>query len=377
MRRPYILVPVTVVLLLVLAACGGAKPSPTPEPARPAAATQSAPAASEPTARPTPSPVEPVEATEAPEPTAPPEPTPEAEEDLSLEGRDTGLDQLSAYRVHWRSEWTSTDGDKTEQFRWDWTEEYTADPEALHVTWKASGESDGDAATIEMWQIGDTKYMVTVDKDGKRTCMSFSSSDPEDRMEQGVFSPDLLGGVSGAKYVGTETVNGIRAKHYRYDEKTAGLAAFSRLSGEAWVAVDGGYVVKDVATWEGGAGFFGTSKSSGKGTWTWELTDANGPITITPPENCESAATGLPIMADATEKSTMGDMTIYKTGAKMAQVVDFYKAEMVKAGWALSGDPQVTDEFAMLQFTKGEQGATVTLSVEGDKTNVLISVGQR
>ncbi len=372
MKPQHILAAVTLILLLTVAACGGAKPSPTPEPARPAAA----PTASQP-AEPTQVLVEAEEPTQAPEPTAPPEPAPAAEEDLSLESRDAGLAQLSSYRVRWRSEWTGTEGDKTEQFQWDWTEEYTAEPEALHLVWKATSEGEQDASSMEIWQFGDTRYMLTTDKEGKQTCISFSSSDPEDRMERGIFSPGMLGSLSGAKYAGTETVNGIRARHYRYDEKAAGLAGFSRLSGEVWVAVDGGYVVRDVATWEGGVGFFGAGGAGGRGTWTWELTDANARFTITPPENCESATTGLPVMADATEKSTLGDMTFYKTGAKMAQVVDFYKAEMAKAGWALSGDPQVTDEFAVLQFTKGDQGATVTLSSEGDKTNVVINVGQR
>ena len=63
----------------------------------------------------------------------------------------------------------------------------------------------------------------------------------------------MLGSLSGAKYAGTETVNGIRSNRYTYDEKAANRADLGKVAGEIWVAADGGYVVKDTVSWEGGA----------------------------------------------------------------------------------------------------------------------------
>jgi len=145
------------------------------------------------------------------------------------------------------------------------------------------------------------------------------------------------------------------------------------------VATDGGYVVKDVVNWEGGAGLFGAPTAageSGKGSWNWELTDPNGSFTITPPEGCESAAEGLPILPDATDKTTMGDLTIYKTASKVADVMAFYQKEMPAAGWQPSGEPTSTEGFSSVEFTKDGQTASFTITTEGEGSQVMINVSK-
>jgi hypothetical protein len=47
---------------------------------------------------------------------------------------------------------------------------------------------------------------------------------------------------------------------------------------------------------------------------------------------------------------------------------------MPAAGWKAEGEPQITDEFAQLEFSKGSQKASLMLSVESGKTSVLITV---
>jgi hypothetical protein len=312
-----------------------------------------------------------------PEPTLAPEPTSAPEEaDLSLDDRGVGLDLLTSYRVSWKSEWETTKDNKTQAATWDWLEEYTADPEALHYIWKST-EDGVDKGSMEIWQIGETMYMINTESDGTANCTSFSSSDPDSGIQKGAFSPSMLGSLSGAKFVGRENVNGIATKHYKYDEKATGLAGFGKVSGETWVADDGGYVVKDIVNWEGGAGLFGAGTAageSGKGTWAWELRDANASFTITPPEGCESASEGLPIMPDATDKATMGDLTMYKTASKAADVMAFYQKEMAAAGWQQSGEPQSMEGFASVEFTKDKQKASITITTEGEGSQVMINV---
>ena len=105
-----------------------------------------------------------------------------------------------------------------------------------------------------MWQIGDTSYMKSGEDD---ECMSFSTEGAEKDIQKGSFNPSMLGSIEDAKYVGRETVNGIPTKHYKYNSKTGMLAALGEVSGETWVAIDGGYVVKDTVKWTGGGGLFG------------------------------------------------------------------------------------------------------------------------
>ena len=177
--------------------------------------------------------------------------TPE-DESLSLASRYTGLDALTSYRLTWHAEWKSTDQGKEEQGAWDWTEEYTSDPKAHHLTMSTPDSSDpGNTGAFEMWQIGDTSYMKSGEGD---ECISFSTEGAEKDIQKGSFNPSMLGSIEDAKYVGRETINGIPTKHYKYNSKTGMLAALGEVSGETWVASDGGYVVKDTVKWTGGGG---------------------------------------------------------------------------------------------------------------------------
>ena len=246
------------------------RPKETAAPAAEATAPKTA-AKTEPTAAPQKQAAAEPTAEPAAEPTEAPAATPE-DESLSLASRDAGLDQLSSYRLTWRAEWKSTDQGKEEQGAWDWTEEYTSDPKANHLTMSAPDSNDSAKnSAFEIWQIGDTSYM----KNGEdQACVSFSTEGAEKDIQKGTFNPSMLGSIEDAKYVGRETVNGIPTKHYKYNSKTGMLTALGEVKGETWVAVDGGYVVKDTVGWTGGGGLFGLGASTtatGNGSWTWEL----------------------------------------------------------------------------------------------------------
>jgi len=294
---------------------------------------------------------------------------------LSLSGRQAGLDKLKSYRVRFKFEWASTEITKTDSGSLDWLEEYSSNPQGLHWTLNSQDNGKTLANNIEFWQIGNTTYMQTTEQ-GKAQCFSFSSDDQKGQLTKGLFSPDMLGNVSDARYVGAETVNNIKAKHYKYDEKAATLTVFGKVTGDIWVATDGGYVVKEDVKFTGGRGLFSATASKGDGKWLWELTDANQTITVKAPENCGGAGADLPVMKDATEKASMGDTITYKSPSKLADVAAFYQKEMPAAGWRAEGEPQITDEFAQLEFSKGGQTASLMLSVESDKTMVLITVTQ-
>ncbi len=303
------------------------------------------------------------------------EPTKSAQESLSLTSRDAGLDKLKSYRIRWQSQWSTTEGGKTQTASWDWIEEYSSSPEALHWNWKYTDVNAKNPSGMEAWQIGDTTYMLTNDQSNQANCISFSTADASQRLGKGLFSPKTLGGVSNGRYVGAETANGIPSNHFQYDQQGVSLSGLGKVSGEVWVAVDGGYVVKDLLKWEGSAGLFGsTATSTGAGQWDWELSDANQPITITAPDNCQGAAGDIPMMPDAKEKSSLGDTIIYKSASKVADVVAFYKKAMPAAGWKLEGEPMTTDAFATLTFTQDSKKAQVSITSEGGMTNVIVNV---
>ena len=318
--------------------------------------------------------------TRAPEPTSKPGATSApgtggGDGPLSLESRQSGLDKLKSYRIKFTFEWKSTEPGKTDSGSLNWTEEYSSNPQGLHWTMSSQDNTQTLANNIEFWQIGNTTYMQTTEQ-GKAQCFSFSSDDQKNQLTKGLFSPDMLGRVSDAKYVRDETVNNIKTKHYKYDDQAATVTVFGKVSGDIWVATDGGYVVKEQVNFTGGRGLFSSTTAKGDGKWLWELTDADRPVTVKAPENCGGASADLPVMKDAVEKTSMGDMLAYKSPSKLADVVAFYQKQMPAAGWKAEGEPEITDEFAQLEFSKGGQKASLMLSVESGKTSVLISVTQ-
>ncbi len=311
------------------------------------------------------------------QPTPAPTTAPAQEEaSLMLENRQSGLEQLKSYQARWGGAWKTTESGKTTEATWEWLQEYTADPAAMHWRMNSSNSTEGEkTSALEMWRIGAMTYMINAENGADAECISYSSDD-QASLDESMFDPSSMGRVEDAKYVGADTINGIRTKHYKYDEKSTTFAGASKISGELWVATDGGYVVKDTMTWEGGSGGLlgATTEGLGQGTWTWEITEINNVPTITPPANCESAAGELPLLADASEKTQFGDMITYKTAASLADAAKFYQEEMVKAGWTADGEAQITAEFGSLSFTKDGQTAQVMLSPDNDKTTVMVTI---
>lgn len=404
LRMPAVILALTLSFVVLLSGCSGTKAPTAAEKAaataekaaataqkaaeqlaqqaatRPAVATLvSAAATAAPVAKPAATATKPP--AQQPKPTDKPAPTVAAPaEKLSLDRRDSGLDNLSSYRAKWVGEWKGADNGKTLTATWEWFEEYIADGSQHHWGSKMStSDSPGQPVDVEMWRLGDTMYIAVKDEAGKLECTMISGDPESNSMASGMLAPGRLGGVNDAKYIGVETVNGIKTKHYRYDESAATIAGFGKVSGDIWVAADGGYVVKDQMSWQGAAGLFGSSaaKASGEGKWTFEVLDANKPFTIVLPDACQQAgAVEVPILPDATDKFRMGQITTYKTATKLAAVAEFYKEKMAEAGWDLEGDPEVSDMLAMLAFIREGERAQITLGPVDGKVQVMIALSK-
>ena len=61
---------------------------------------------------------------------------------LSLARATPAWTLLTSYRLTWHAEWKSIDQGKEEQGTWDWTEEYTSDPKARHLSMLNPDSSD-------------------------------------------------------------------------------------------------------------------------------------------------------------------------------------------------------------------------------------------
>jgi len=362
---------VALVLVVALAACGGGKTDVVPTESTSAEGdTGSQPAAATVETR--------VKATAVTVTETEAAPAEETEADLDLDNVSGGLDTLTSYKsvLDMRFSGKNAAGEEAEK-SWTMEEEFTSDPAAQHVTMTSSESTAGQTPVVTVWEtytIGQTTYMISTDAAGTETCISISSGDTTPPTQNA--GPDMWGNVSGARYRGTETVNGVRAKHYTWKEGWMLTYGYTAGQGETWVAVDGGYVVRQKVDATGKGVFLAGTDEEGTTTWQWDLTDANASFEILPPEGCESAAAGIPIMPDATDQTTFGEMISYVSPSAFADVVAFYKAEMPKAGWEASGTPSEMEGFATFEYKK--EGSTASFMISWDEsastTSVIVTV---
>lgn len=299
------------------------------------------------------------------------------EQELSMSSVTEGLATLKSYKAHLLLKFVGKDEEgKDVNATLDLVEEFIANPQARRIILLSIGNTQpNQTGSIEMITIGDTGYLV-FESEGKKSCISTSASETN---TEALFTPEMLGGISGAKYVKTETVNGVKAKYYTWKEGGLTGMGFASAKGDVWVAVDGNYVVKYTAEGTGKGSLFGSSgKEEGTITIEYNVTNINGSFKIEPPKDCESAASDIPIMADAQNKSMFGDMISYESASSFEDVVNFYKKEMPAAGWEQADEPTEMEELAMLSYTKDNNKAQLMISFDKDKkiVSVLITVSK-
>jgi hypothetical protein len=313
-----------------------------------------------------------------PEPTTEAAPTEATEGDLNMDSVSTGLTALKSYKSKLDMHFVGKDAQGQDVDKsWTMEEAYIGEPASQDVLWTSSESTAGQAPKVTTWEnitIGQTSYMISTDESGARTCISISSADAQPPEQ--LLSADMWGGISDAKYTGKENVNGVETKHYVWKEGALAPFGFSLGKGETWVAVDGEYVVRQKVEATGKDVFMAGTDEEGTTTWQWDVTDANGSFEIVAPEGCESGAKDLPIMIDAMDLLTMGDSINYNSSSPFADIVNFYKDEMPKAGWQLNGTPTEMEGLATFEYTKEGNTATVFISYDASsqKTSVVVSV---
>ncbi|MBI5879724.1 MAG: hypothetical protein HZB53_18925 [Chloroflexi bacterium] len=263
---------------MLAAACGANGPSPTP-------ASTNRPPSPSPSRQTTAPTAHANNATSAPTVSA-------AADELSLDSRNEGLDGLDSYHIQWEAQWSGVDKGTTVKQSALLVKEYSFGPDQLHLKYVLTDRT-AKARTWELWRRGRLAHLSKPDTAGKQVCTSMPADDVIAKAIEGQFGPGMGGGLTGARFVGLDLTNGTPTQHYQYDESSAVLDKVlyvsGKVSGDVWVAVDGGHVMKDSMKWQGSPGlFFGTiDLSQGQGQWSWQLTDVNKQISFSaPPAGC-------------------------------------------------------------------------------------------
>ena len=311
------------------------------------------------------------EATKAPKATQAPEattaPSAGGGDSVSIDNLSNGLTTLKSYRMRYTMSFSGKDDNGKEQTgSLELMQEYIAASKNMHT--KMNGTDSNITNTkstgaFELFQIDNTSYIYTSDSTSDQKCISYSSADTsQSGMADFIKPADLLGGLHNAKLIKKgDNVNGVAADQYQAEQKDLAFGTFTAVSGNLWVAQDGGYVVKYAGEATGKAALIGKG-TTGTFKWEYNIEDANKVESIQLPPECAAAkpADDIPVPPNATDKGNFGTIITFKSPDDAAKVIDFYKQELPGKGWKES-DSSVE---SMLSYTKDARNLTIIISKE-------------
>jgi hypothetical protein len=187
----------------------------------------------------------------------------------------------------------------------------------------------------------------------------------------------LLIPVNNGDFVGKEKVNGIDSSHYTFDRGSLPLGKGSEnVTGELWIADDGGYVIKyllNVALPE---------KITGKDleiaqTWVYQLELLDQTDAVSLPAGCRPVPVEITPLEGSTNITYASGSLSFGTSSGAGEVVDFYNNQLSTLGWQPPENKpgtKITAPFLM-DFRKGNQVLTLLLSkTEDNPLNVELQV---
>lgn len=187
----------------------------------------------------------------------------------------------------------------------------------------------------------------------------------------------LLPHVYGAEQVGEETLNGIAATHYTFDQRALPRFASGKATGEFWVAKEGGWVVKYVLEVDAPKDVLGVGLE-GKQTWQYAVTEANTLSKISLPDDCSPVLVDFPASTGAQGLERMSGSMHYFTTEKSDQVASFYRDTLKSKGWeekeVFEADEKATTLTFMLPINKTTQTVAFIMITPGsDQTEVTVA----
>ena len=229
------------------------------------------------------------------------------------------------------------------------------------------GLGSGD---LDIYQLENSLYMFSPAQNGQNaSCLSLggdattfdpSSMNPAAMMKDITVDRLLESGVM---------VNGVKADHYTLKNVDLGFAKATPLhgassqSGEVWLAQDGGYAVKFTGQAQGA--FDVVSSFTGTMTWSYDVTNVNKLTSIALPDECSSQQTsqfGLIFPPNATGLSQLGQMTVFSSPDKPADVSAYFQKNLPDKGWTIDSVNESMGPVITLQISKASQKMQIMIT---------------
>ena len=209
-------------------------------------------------------------------------------------------------------------------------------------------------------------------------CASIPAGEFEDPFSTLIDMGGFLSG-SATRMRPDDVINGIPVYGFSLDASNLApdeleIAQFD--SGTAYIAQDGGYLVRLEMTGRGTSEMLsGSPELEGDITYDLNYFDFNQTVEIKPPEGCtqDSSELEYPVTPDAYQLSSVLGITSYKTDLPLEDVIQFYRDEMPAAGWTLD-EEFVSGPIALLSFTGDAGMVQVTLSFDEGTDTVDVGI---
>lgn len=276
-----------------------------------------------------------------------------------------GLAELSGYTASLRVTFEGTQAGQPSQWSTVITFRQSTTPPALEVSFQ---RPEAGAPRLYLAEIAGATY-----EQREGGACTAKLADPAEGLADQYHPARSLSPVVGADEAGTETVNGVAAIHYTFDERALGFAGFTELTGDLWVAADAGYLVRYRLTTQAGPEFFG-QETDGSMTWEYEVTSVNEPVDLEAPADCPAGLIDVALPEDATNLRSLPGFLSYDTALAPPEAGALYRDALPGLGWTLANTSMVTDTAALLNFSQGD--SNLTISVTANQAGSAVTIVQ-
>lgn len=182
--------------------------------------------------------------------------------------------------------------------------------------------------------------------------------------------------VYGMQPAGSEDLDGQPALRYTFDARSLidPDHAIQTASGEAWLAEDGGLLLKFQLTVEIASADFTSTR-----TWSYQLIQTGVDEALRLPAGCQPVLADLPVLPGAADVMQMPGFQRYSAGSGRADAVAFYHAQLTGLGWLpLPGsapeEADLSEDLTVLAYAQpyyeGGRLLVIQLSESGGKVQV-------
>jgi hypothetical protein len=166
--------------------------------------------------------------------------------------------------------------------------------------------------------------------------------------------------------------NGVSANKTTLDAAAIDASQQSKVQGEVWVAVQGGYIVYYDLVIDGTEADWGQG-IKGVMHWEYSLKPTGEELDLLPPEGCPLGMVEAPKPDDAVEVSNQPGILTLTTDLKVAAAAKFYQEQLAVLGWTESKTTFLTPRNARMTFTKPDRQLVINIQ-EGPPTGIWISL---